>query len=267
MKTIGQIVTGAFLFFALLGCAGPGGSRTEGSRIQAPSSQELVRGEGRTRAKAHTDLGFEYYSQGQMGLALQEAKVAISNDSAFTPTYNLLALIYISLGDNKAAEDAFQHAIQLASKDPEIANNYGQFLCQTKREAQAFQYFDSALQNPLYPTPSVALSNAAECALQMHDLKLAEGYLFKALSLDPNDVRAQFATANLRYQQKQYPEARYYLSEAHKNSEPSAASAWLALRIARHTGNREDEARYLSLLRKKFPDSDEYKKLMRGTFE
>ena len=248
----------------LSGCASP--SRTQ-SKAQSPASQEIVRGEKRSRAKAHTDLGFEYYSQRQFGIALQEAKVALQDDSSYTPTYNLLALVNMELNDEKSAEDAFQRALQLSPGDPEIANNYGWFLCKTKREQQSFQYFNLSLQNPLYPTPSRALNNAADCSIQIRDYKSAEGYLNRALILVSSDVRALLAMANVKYQQKQYVDARGYLAEAHRNSEPSSVSAWLALRIARQTGNRDDEARYLSVLRKKFPDSDEYKRLLQGNFE
>lgn len=248
----------------LVGCAS---SSTNQSRAQAPASQEVVSGEARNRAKAHADLGYEYYAQKQMGTALQEAKVALKEDSSYTPAYNLLALIYMGLGETKSAEEAFQRALQLSPGDPEIANNYGWFLCQSKREKSALPYFDRALQNPLYPTPIVALSNAAECSLQIRDDKATEGYLKRALSMNPYSVRVLLLMASLKYRQKQYGEAHYYIAEANKYSEPTAAATILALRVARHTGNREEEARYLSLLRRKFPDSDEYKALMRGDSE
>lgn len=254
-------------FIALLAALLSACASTPQSRVQAPASQEQVTGEGRIRAKAHTDLGFEYYAQNQYGVALQEAKVALSDDNSYTPAYNLLALVYMSLGDNKSSEEAFLRARQLSPGDPEIANNYGWFLCQTKHEQQSFQYFDDALQNPLYPTPLTALANSADCAIRIHDYKAAEGYLQRALNMAPNSVRALLLMANLKYQQKQYAEARVYIAELHRNSEPNASSAFLAYRIARFAGNRDDEARYLALLRKKFPDSDEYKKLLQGALE
>lgn len=255
----------ALLFACLLtGCSS---SPVDRSRVQVPASQELVRGESRTRAKAHTDLGFEYYAQNQYGVALQEAKVALNDDNSYTPAYNLLALVYMSLGDNKSTEEAFQRAIQLSPGDPEIANNYGWFLCQTQREQQAFPYFSAALQNTLYPTPWVALANAADCSLKIKDYKAAETYLQRALALVPNSARVLLLMASLKYQQKQYAEARAYIAELHRNSEPNAESAFLAFRIARFTGNRDDEARYQALLRKKYPDSAEHKKLLQGNLE
>lgn len=264
MKRIVWLTSLILIAGYLAGCASSPANTT---RAKAPASQETARGESRTRAKAHTDLGFEYYAQKQLGVALQEAKIALKDDNTYTPAYNLLALVYMGLGEQKSAEESFQRALQLSPGDSEISNNYGWFLCQTKRAQQSFQYFDMALQNPLYPTPGIALANSAECAMNIGDLKLAEGYLARALNLNPNSVRALLAMANLKYQQKQYTEARYYVSEVHKNIEPNAASTLLAYRIARQTGNRDDEARYLSLLRKRFSDSNEYKRLTQGAIE
>ncbi|MFY9328160.1 MAG: type IV pilus biogenesis/stability protein PilW [Georgfuchsia sp.] len=248
----------------LAGCATTSSNR---STAQAPSSQQAVFGEARTRAKAHANLGFEYYAQNQFGFALQEAKTALSNDDSYTPAYNLLALVYMSLSDNKSAEEAFMHARQLSPGDPEVANNYGWFLCRTKREKQAFQYFNEALKNTLYPTPWMALTNSAACSMQIRDYKAAESYLQQALALIPNSTRALLLMAKVKYQQKHYEEARGYIAELHRNSEPNAESALLAYRIARLTGDRDDEARYLSLMHKNFPNSDEYKKLIQGALE
>lgn len=247
--------------------AGCSTSPTIRSTVQAPASQEVVRGEARTRAKAHTDLGFEYYAQNQFGIALQEAKVALHDDSSYTPAYNLQALVYMSLGDSKSTEESFLRAIQLSPGDPEIANNYGWFLCQTKREQQSLQYFSEALRNTLYPTPLVAMSNLAECSIKVRDYKSAETYLQQALALAPNNARALLMMANLKYQKKEYEEARGYIAQLNRNSEPNAESAFLAYRIARFIGNRDDEARYFALLRKKFSDSDEYRKLQQGILE
>ena len=264
MKLMLRLVALFLPVYLLAGCAT---SPTSQPRAQTPASQEVVLGEARTRAKAHTDLGFEYYAQNLYGVALQEAKIALNHDSSYSPAYNLLALVYMSLGDNKSAEEAFLRARQLSPGDPEVANNYGLFLCRTKREQQSFPYFNEALQNTLYPTPWEALTNSAECYLQVQNYKAAETYLQRTLALIPNSARALFLMAKVKYQQKQYEEARGYLAELHRNSEPNAASTFLAYRIARHIGNRDDEARYQAQMHKKFSDSDEYKKLLQGVLE
>lgn len=252
----------------LVGCAVTPADRygeQVSARVQAPSSQEAVKSESTKRAKAHTDLGFEYYAQKQFGTALQEAKVALSNDSSYVPAHNLRALVAMALADYKIADESFQRALQLAPNDPEIANNYGWFLCQTKHEDASFAYFNRALENPLYPTPVVALSNAGECAMKRSDYAASEGYLQRAVVREPDNSRVLFLMASLKYRQQQFSEADTYIQQLHRVVEPTAESLWLALRVARQINDRTDEARYLSLLRKNFPDSDEYRKALQGS--
>lgn len=262
------------LFLALLAgclfltaCASSEPAKKTERTAPPTSSRDSDRGDARARAKAHTDLGFEYFSQRQLGTALEEAKIALKDDRSYTPAYNLMALVQMSLGENKAAEEAFQRALQLSPGDPEVSNNYGWFLCQNKREAESFAYFNTALRNPLYQTPVIALASSAECAMQIGQYPQAEAAAQRALNLNPNYARALMTMANIKYRQQQYEQARHYVGEVHRVIEPTAASAWLALRIARQTGNREDEARYISLLKKKYPDSNEFRLLSEGKFE
>ena len=41
------------------------------------------------------------------------------------------ALIYTAMGQVALADDNYQHALRLAPRNPELANNYGSFLCQS----------------------------------------------------------------------------------------------------------------------------------------
>ena len=173
----------------LAGCAT---SPTSQSRAQAPASQEVVLGEARTRAKAHTDLGFEYYAQNQFGVALQEAKTALNHDSSYTPAYNLLALVYMSLGDNKSAEEAFLRARQLSPGDPEIANNYGLFLCRTKREQQSFHILQRSLAEH-------AVSDAMGGVNQFRGMFTCKFRITKRQRLICNEHWLWFRTAHARY--------------------------------------------------------------------
>jgi type IV pilus assembly protein PilF len=52
-----------------------------------------------------------------------------------------------------------------------------------------------------------------------------------------------------------------------KVAAPSAESLWLALRVERKSGQRVAEQSYATQLRRRFPGSDEYRKLQRGEFD
>jgi type IV pilus assembly protein PilF len=237
------------------------------SSMQEPMSQQVAVGDSRKRAKAHVDLGMEYLVNGNLAVALDEARSAIAADSSYSLGYNLLALVQMYLSENRGAEENFQRALGLTPGDPEISNNYGWFLCQTERESQSIAYFVAASSVALYATPTKPLTNAGICSLAMKDDKGAEDFLRRALRADPTNADAQFLVADICYRGGRLEEARARLDEVHKRREVSAQSAWLGLRIARKLGDREIENRYAAEIRRRFQNSAEYRSMAQGQFE
>lgn len=250
----------------LAACAGGGGSGYSDPAPQ-PVSQQTNTGETRSRARIHTELGTAYLDARRLAPALDEARIALGIDSGYPLAHNLLALVYMELKENGPAEESFLRALQLAPGDPDISNNYGWFLCETGRAAKAMPYLQTALRNPLYGTPVVAMNNAAVCASRLGDNKAAEDYLLRSLRLDPNNVRGLYLLADLAYRQGRYSEAKLRLTELNRKADTTPASVWLGLRVARKLGDRSDEARYVAQLRQKFADSPENELLAQGRFE
>jgi type IV pilus assembly protein PilF len=234
---------------------------------QQPVAQQGAGNDATQRAKVHTKLGMAYASEGRLSVALDEARLAIALDSTYPLAYNLMGFVQMLLRDVRQAEEYFGQALRLAPGDPEINNNYGWFLCQTDHQQQSFAHFEAAARNPLYSTPTKPLTNAGICAIYIKDDNAAEAYFQRALKVDPANADARSLLAGVCYRLGRYGEARLNLNELHKLAEPSAESVWLGIRIERKLGGREEEARYASLLRRKFRDSEEYKKYVQGLDE
>lgn len=263
------------VFLPLFGLAACNSNAPRTERTELPSgpvevaaSRQTTTNEVRQRAKVHADLGRLYMLQGRYEVALEEARIAVEADSSYAPAHNLNALIHMALRKNDMAESSFREALRMAPNDPEINNDYGWFLCQIDKPREAMPYFRVAIANPLYQTPGKALTNAGLCARSMGDDKLAEEFLARALRLDRTNAVAIFHLADLNYRTLRYMEARQRINDLHALiTDPTAESAWLALRIERKLGDRENEARYTGLLRRKFRNSAEYLKLSRGEFD
>ncbi|MDD5249869.1 MAG: type IV pilus biogenesis/stability protein PilW [Rhodocyclaceae bacterium] len=253
------------LALVLAGCAGAPVVQ-QGTAEQAVS-QQATTSDVQQRAKVHTELGALYLENGRFGVAQDEARIAVGADPAYAPAYNLLGLVHMNLKENGAADEDFQRALKLAPNDPEINNNYGWFLCQTDRPQQSVGHFMAAIKNPLYTTPAKAMTALGICYLKMHDDALAEDFLLKARRVDAGNVEALYWLADIYYRKGRYYEARLSLADLHKLMEPNPQSTWLALRVERKIGDREGEARYASLLRRKFQGSPEYQKMMQGQYE
>lgn len=239
----------------------PTESGNTGSAGSAPDS------EIQQRARAFTDLAAAYFERAQYKIALEELRKAIIADPRFGPAYNVYGMIYMELAEDKLAEDNFRRALELDRRDSVAHNNYGWFLCTRGRYDEGLAQFTAAIQNPLYTTPEQAMTNAGVCAEMKGDLGLAEANLTRALKLQPDNAKALIKLAGLNFRQGKYNETQRLLTRLNQIVPPTAESLWLNLRLERKRGDRAQEAAYGLQLRKRFPDSEETRRLLAGQYE
>jgi type IV pilus assembly protein PilF len=244
----------------LVGCAGQPVGESGVANTQVDS-------ESRQRAQAFTDLASAYFARAQYKIALDELRKAITADNRFGPAYNIYGLIYMELAEDKLAEENFRRAIELDRSDSEARNNFGWFLCTRGRYDEGLEQFSAALRNPLYTHPEQAMANAGLCAEKKGDLALAEANLLKSLKLQPDNPNTLLKLAGLRFRQGQLMEAQRLLGRHAELAVPTAESLWLGVRLERRLGDRQQEAAYGLQLRKRFPDSDEARRLLTGQYE
>lgn len=266
MKRIAGIIVAVFL----AGCAGsntgPGPGSSPGPAA-SPVSEQVATGTAERSAKTHTELGSLYLQAGNLAVALEEARIAAATDPTYAPALNLLGIVHLTLNEIPQARASFERAIQLAPGDPQIANDYGWFLCQSGRETEAFKYFEAAARNPLYKTPTRPYTNAGLCYLKVKDEKSAEVNFQRAVMLDGSNAQAIFLLSSLYYQRGDFINAKKLLSDLHRLIEPNAGSLWLGVRIERKLGDRQAEASYSSQLRRKFAGTPEHQALLEGKYE
>ena len=133
------------------------------------SSRKVTEADLRNRARARTDLAGGYYRNGQLAVALDEARRAVAIDPSYAEAYGLLGLIYMDMKEQRDAEESFQRALKLDAANSELNNNYGYFLCNTGRERESIAYFNQAIRDPLYRTPARANQNAGQCLMRIKD--------------------------------------------------------------------------------------------------
>jgi type IV pilus assembly protein PilF len=221
----------------------------------------------RNRAKLHTELASLYFSNGNLGVALEELRAAASADANYAPAHGMYGLVYMQMKDPKRAEASFERALRLAPNDADINHNYGWFLCQSGREAESVKYFLQAIRNPLYPTPWRSYSAAGVCTMKLKQFKDAEAFFERALRLEPDEAASLLNLGEIRYRQGNIGDARKLVARHNKLVTPSPESLWLALRIERRMGERVQEAAFANQLRRRYPDSKEFQALQRGQFD
>ncbi len=250
MKAAAALLLAAAL---LAGCATGGGTRpAEGT----PAAERLK------AAELHTQLGIAYMQEGDLKRALDRLQRAVAADPGYARAHTALGILYERLGEHAKAERHHRRAVRLDPKDSYAHNAYGSFLCARGRFAEADGEFRAAAANPLYETPWVALTNAGLCALRAGGRARGERYLREALERNPRFAPALIAMAELSYDAGRYLQARAYLQRYQAVAAHTPRSLWLGVRVERRLGDRDAEASYALLLKRKFPDAQETRLLL-----
>jgi type IV pilus assembly protein PilF len=213
-------------------------------------------------AAMYVEMAGIHMDQGRYETALAKVHRAIEINPRYAIAYSVLGLVYNRLHDRAKAEENFKKALELAPDDPGVLNNYGQFLCQVGRATEAEPMFDKAMNNPLYETPETAQINAGYCAYREGDLEKAETYFRKALTINATLPAPLLEMAEISFQRERHLPARGYLQRYASVAEHTPRSLWLGIQIERKLGDKDAVASYSTLLKGKFPDTEETRKLL-----
>jgi type IV pilus assembly protein PilF len=254
----------------VVAAAAVGGCKTTTTVTRSSDTAEVsgasAEGDPHRRAAVRLQLAGGYYQKGQVEIALKEVKEAIALDPGLASAYGLLGLIYMDLQQSDNAEDSFRRAMQLNPRDPDLNNDYGWFLCRTRRERESIAYFDKAAGDRLYTTPAMALQNAGICLIQIGDNQKGEKYLTRAFEADASSPVAKFQLAQLYLQTHRLDRATFYYELLAKSVDPNAQTLWLGTRIAHAKADATTQRRLGEELRTRFPNAPETALLNREAF-
>ena len=252
----------------LLACAGRSGGlnlpRGESrDRITASDEPEATR-----RAKVRLELASAYYTRGQYTTALDEVKQAIAADPNIAAAFNLRGLIYSNLGDNGLAEESFRRALSIDRLDADVMQNYGWFLCQQQRFADAEALFKQALESPQYRDTPRTLLTKGICQARAGKPAAAEASLVRAYDLDPASPVIGVNLAEVLYRRGGYERAQFIMRRVNAQTDVvNAQTLWLAARIEHKLGNEAASQSLGNQLRARFPQSPEAAALERRQFD
>lgn len=264
--------------FALAGCAGqtsssvlasPTGSTADGrntARTDVATASDVTDIE--KRARIRLELAAEYFSQGQTAVALDEVKQALAANPNLPQAHNLRGLIYAGMNEFDLAEDSFRRALALNARDPDTLHNYGWYLCQRNRHAEAVAMFARALAVPQYPDRARTLLAEGVCEARAGDFAAAERTLLKAYEIDPANPATAVNLADVLYRRGEYERARFYVKRVNAVEQmANAETLWLAARIENKLGNRPGSDEYGQKLKQRYPRSREAARFEQRRFD
>ncbi|EGV20106.1 type IV pilus biogenesis/stability protein PilW [Thiocapsa marina] len=245
------------LCFGLVGCA---------SKTAQPGTDPLGLDPQDSPAELYVEMAEEYYSRGQTEVAFRRAQQAIEADKNYPKAHVWLAFMYEEMGKPALAATHYERAVRLAPNNSDVLYAFGAYQCREKRYAEADVYFKKALDNPLYATPWVAMTNAGTCAGSAGDAAKAEGYYRAAIAANPGFGPALVKLAELELKRGNMQGAKVYLDRYFEPTTvrtPATAREALAAAVTteRALGNRARAAEYEKALRASFPDSPETREL------
>lgn len=268
MKRCGVVGLLGCLAIVLVGCVAPGEQKGSALAIERPSSEQPSSARGRPGAKLHVELGTAYLQAARLGVALDEANIALAFDSSYAPAHLLKGLVYAELEQFSLAKPAFEEASRLAPGDPEINNAYGWFLCAQGQEDLGLPRLEQAARNPYFSSPGKAWANAGLCLLRKNEDSAAEERFLRALAQDDRDVVSLFFLADINFRLNRALRAKQWIDQLmNKRAELGVDVIWLALRIERKLGNDEAVRKYVEKMRADFSGTVEYQDYLQGKFE
>ena len=250
----------------LLACAALQGCGSSPSREGPRTAMDQT--DADRRAQVRLELASGYFARGQYETALDEVKLALIAKPGLAEAINLRSLIYAAMGEQGMAEEGFRRSLAQAPKDADTAHNYGWFLCQQRRYAEAYAQFDLALAQPQYRAPARTLMAYGVCQAREGKLVPAQQHLSKAFEFDPGNPVVAINLGEVLYRLGEYERARFYTRRVNNNTEQAnASSLWLELRIERRMGNAANVEDLSQQLRKRFPQTPQTQALNNGRFD
>ncbi len=254
----------------VVGCAGAGGAGGAAKPQDPP--REIATASDKTdadrRAQVRMELASAYFGRGQLETALDEVKLALQVNPNLAEAFNLRALIYAAMGEDRLAEDSFVRALQLDPRDGATLHNQAWFWCQRGRFAPAQTQFAAALAMPQYRDVARTQLARGVCYGRNQQWPEAEAALMRAYELDPANPNAGINLAEVLMHRQDLSRARFYIGRVNDvASNVNAQTLWLAARIDRKLGREDGVRQYGDRLREKFPQSPEAALFERGRFD
>jgi len=224
-----------------------------GSTVQKkPSEPNLIEA-----SELNVKLAVGYMQQKDNKAARDKLEKAIEQNPENAAAYKTLAYLYATVGLVEEAKIKYGEASELKPNDPDLANNYGAFLCSIGELEEAQKNFQIAYSDPFYKSVYLAESNAGSCYLKESEYKKAEQLLRKSLRVQPRLPGSLISMAEVGVKTERYLMARAYIQRYHAERPASAGSLWLQIQAEKALGAKEHYIKYARRLISEFPDSDE----------
>ncbi len=207
-----------------------------------------VEAEPKAMSESRIALGLGYMEQGNMVRARENLELAIKHDPTYYRAHLSMAHYYEKVGEPKQAEATYKKALRYDSRNGNVLNNYGTFLCKQGDYKKADQYFNQAIKQPYYYLISASYENAALCAVKAGNIDQAQNYFARALDHDPNRVRSILQLSKIEVTNNKFLDARIRLLKFHQSYGYQIPSLKILVELESKAGNSALQKKYQAKL-------------------
>ncbi|EJA7360882.1 type IV pilus biogenesis/stability protein PilW [Vibrio alginolyticus] len=225
--------------FALVGCVTV---KEDGSPV--------VKADPVAMAESRIALGLGYLDGGNMIRAHDNLQQALNHASQYYRAQLSMAHYYETVGEDIKAEQMYKRSLRQHTKNGNVLNNYGTFLCKRGDFEKADQMFNRAIEQPYYYLIPASYENAAFCALKSQDKDKARYYFTRAIDHDPHRPKSILQLAKIEIDSGDYTEARIRLMRFNQMYGVKKPSLQLMIQLERAAGNEALEKKYQKQLEK-----------------
>ncbi|EPA0530498.1 type IV pilus biogenesis/stability protein PilW [Vibrio alginolyticus] len=225
--------------FALVGCVTV---KEDGSPV--------VKADPVAMAESRIALGLGYLNGGNMIRAHDNLQQALNHAPQYYRAQLSMAHYYETVGEDIKAEQMYKRSLRQHTKNGNVLNNYGTFLCKLGDFEKADQMFNRAIEQPYYYLIPASYENAAFCALKSQDKDKARYYFTRAIDHDPHRPKSILQLAKIEIDSGDYTEARIRLMRFNQMYGVKKPSLQLMIQLERAAGNEALEKKYQKQLEK-----------------
>jgi len=230
---------------------------------EVPGQREI---DPKEAARTRLSLALNYMQRGDMTQAMFNLKQAeqLTPDSA--EVANAFAYYYQQVAENDLAEASYRKAIKLDSKNADTYNNFGAFLCQIEKYADAEQLLLTAVKSPGYIRVAESYENLGLCAIKQQQLDKAHGFFSSALKHSPQNAAVLYELALVDYAQNNIDQAALWDKKIQALGQTSPSIVMLRFLVAVQRLDNDARQQAERLLTTVYADSREARIVKSGNW-
>ncbi len=220
-------------------------------------------------AEAYVALGIAHMGNGNLPLARTKIERALELAPDSPSAHSAMGVFWLERGEVPLAEKEFETALDLDDEHSPSNYHYGRYLFFYKNDTAACEYLAFAASDVNYTARVVANEDLGLCYIQAKESGLAIDAFEKAWLLDASSTISSMNLTNIYLERKRVRLASRWFQrfESTINEHTIAHNAFsldLGLQLARAKRDKNAMASYAFKLKKRFPNSAEYKRFKRG---